>query len=83
LRVISAICVLCFALAVYSGHHIVSETHLHASHEPSRVPGMSKNAHDTAALEQAQRMRAARLTSGSTSGFSSTFDSARAALGAR
>jgi hypothetical protein len=63
LRAIFAICVLCFALAVYSGHRIVSETHLHTADEPWRVPGVPPSPHrdSIAALEQAQRIRASRL----------------------
>lgn len=64
LRAVFAICVLCFGLAIYSGHRIVSETQLHRADEPSLVPGMPKSPRrDTiAALEQEQRIRAARLT---------------------
>jgi hypothetical protein len=62
LRVVFAICVLCFALAIYSGHRIVSETHP-TSYEPSPVPGVSRgpDRDSTATLEQAQRIRASRL----------------------
>src|SRR5262249_36023175 len=62
-RVIFAICVVCFALAIYSGHRIVSETHLPPIYEPSPVPGVSRGLHrdSIATLEQAQRIRASRL----------------------
>jgi hypothetical protein len=62
LRVVFAICVLCFALAIYSGHRIVSETHLHAGGEALLIPGASKSPprDRTATLEQAQRIRASR-----------------------
>jgi len=63
MRAVFAICALCFALAIYSGHRIVSETHLHPSSEPSRVPGMAKSQHrySIAALDQEQRIRAGQL----------------------
>jgi hypothetical protein len=40
LRAVFAICLLCFALAAYSGHSLVSEIKLYPSGEPSPVPGM-------------------------------------------
>jgi hypothetical protein len=54
---------MCFALAIYSGHRIVSETHLYTSSEPSPVPGVAKGLHrdSIAVLEQAQRIRASKL----------------------
>lgn len=63
MRVICAICVLCLAFAIYSGHRIASETHFATSYEPSRVPGASKSPDrdNIATLEQAQRIRASRL----------------------
>ena len=63
MRVVLAICILCFALAIYSGHVILTETHLPSSYEPSRVPGVTKSPHrdSIAALEQEQRIRASRL----------------------
>jgi len=68
LRVVFAICALCFALAIYSGHRIVSDTHLPASAGPSQVPGVPKGLHrdSIAALEQEQRIRASRLESAGT-----------------
>jgi hypothetical protein len=56
LRAIFAICVVCFASAVYSGYRIVSETRLHI--EPSPVPGAARSLHpdSIAALEQEQRI---------------------------
>jgi hypothetical protein len=61
LRFVFAICVLCFALAIYSGHRIIAETHLHT--EPSPIPGASRTEHrdNIATLEQAQRIRASQL----------------------
>jgi len=63
LRVLVAICVMCFALAIYSGHRIVSETRFPSSYEPSPVPGVPKSQHrdSIAALEQEQRIRASQL----------------------
>ena len=63
MRAVFAICAVCFALAIYSGQRIVSETHLHASNDPSPVPGVSRSAHRDSieGLEQAQRIRASRL----------------------
>jgi hypothetical protein len=54
---------MCFALAIYSGHRIVSETHLHTSSEPSLVPGVPRGLRrdSIATLEQAQRIRASQL----------------------
>jgi len=50
LRVIFALCVLCFAAAAYSGYRIVSDTHLPRSYGPSQVPGGSNSSHrDSAA----------------------------------
>jgi hypothetical protein len=61
LRAIFAICLVCFASAIYSGYRIVSETHLHT--EPSPVPGVSRSLHrdSIASLEVEQRIRASRL----------------------
>lgn len=80
LRVVFAVCALCFALAIYSGHHIVSETHLHT--EPSPIPGVSRSPHreSIAALEQEQRIRASRLGSAGIHP-SSTLDTIMEALG--
>jgi hypothetical protein len=51
LRVIFAICVLCFAAAAYSGYRIVSDTHLPKSYGPSQIPGASNSSHrDSAAM---------------------------------
>ncbi len=63
MRAVFAICAVCFALAIYSGHRIVSETHLHAGDEPSLIPGASTSLHrdSIATLEQEQRIRASRL----------------------
>ena len=60
MRAVSVILVLCFALAIYSAHRILSETHLHAGNEPSPVPGMSTrlDRETIATLDQAQRIRA-------------------------
>ena len=45
MRVIFAICVLCFAAAAYSGYRIVSDTHLPRSYGPSQVPGVPNSSH--------------------------------------
>lgn len=68
MRVIFAICVVCFAFAIYSGHRIVSESHFATSTEPSRVPGAPKSPYrdSIATLEQAQRIRASRLAAAGT-----------------
>jgi hypothetical protein len=57
-RAVFAICAVCLALAIYSGHRIMAETHLHT--EPSPIPGVSNGAHrdSIATLEHAQRIRA-------------------------
>ena len=70
LRAVSAICAVCFALAIYSGHRIISETHLHTG--PSPIPGGSSSLHrdSTAALEQAQRIRASVAIAGARPAFS-------------
>jgi hypothetical protein len=60
LRVIFATCVVCFALAIYSGHRIISETHLHLGDEPSMVPGAAKRLHrDSTAMFDDYARRAA------------------------
>jgi len=63
LRVIFALCLLCFAAAAYSGYRIVSDTHLPRSYGPSQVPGVSNSSHRDSArtLEQEQQVRAPRL----------------------
>src|SRR5262249_48618235 len=60
LRVVFSLCVLCLALAIYSGYRILAETHLHT--EPSPIPGALQAHRDSIdAVEQAQRIRASRL----------------------
>jgi hypothetical protein len=61
LRAIFAVCAVCLALAIYSGHRIMAETHLHTG--PSPIPGASRSLHRETfeTLEQAQRIRASRL----------------------
>jgi len=62
-RIVLTILALAFVAAIYSGHRIVTATHLHA--EPSPVPGMPKEAEyrDTAAaLEQRLRIMGERST---------------------
>jgi len=50
----------CFALAIYSGHRIISETHLHLGDEPSMVPGAAKRLHrDNTAMFDDYARRAA------------------------
>ena len=84
MRVVFAICAVCFALAIYSGQRIVSETHFPSSLEPSPVPGASRGPHrdSIAALEQVQRIRASRLAEGG-SHPSSTLDMIMDALSRR
>lgn len=84
LRVVFAICALCLAAAVYSGHRIVSESHFPASYEPSRVPGVPRSSHrdDIAALEQEQRIRAAQMAGEGTHPWS-IFDMIIGAVGGR
>ena len=83
MRVVFAICLLCLALAIYSGHRIVSETHP-TSYEPSPVPGVSRGLHrdSIATLEQAQRIRASRLVAAANRP-SSTLDTIMNALAPR
>ena len=45
MRVIFAICVMCFVAAGYSGYRIVSQTHLPRSYGQSQIPGVSQNPH--------------------------------------
>ena len=82
MRAIFAICLVCFASAVYSGYRIVSETHLHI--EPSPVPGVSRGLQrdSIASLEVEQRIRASRLVAMGTQP-SSTLDRIMDALGQR
>jgi hypothetical protein len=63
LRAVFVTCVVCFALAIYSGGRIVSETHLHMGDAPVTIPGVSNGSDrdSSAAVEQAQRIRASRL----------------------
>lgn len=84
MRVVFAVCALCFALAIYSGHQIVSETHLHLSSAPFPVSGGPGSPHrdSLAALEQQQRIRASRLASAGIHP-SSTLDTIMEALGGR
>jgi hypothetical protein len=72
LRVVFAICVVCLALAIYSGHRILSETHFHQGDEALRVPGVPNSAQrdSIASLEQAQRIRASRLAAADNRGSS-------------
>jgi hypothetical protein len=72
---------MCFALAIYSGQRIVSETHLHTNAEPSPVPGVPRGLQrdSIAVLEQAQRIRASRLAANATHP-SSTLDTIMDAL---
>jgi len=68
LRVVFAICVLCFAAAIYSGHRIVSETRLPRSYPASPISSASKGPHrdSIASLEQEQRIRASQLEAAGT-----------------
>ena len=63
MRAVFAICVVCLALAIYSGACIVSETRLHTGDAPAGIPGVSNGSDrdSMASVEQAQRIRAARL----------------------
>ena len=84
MRVVFAICVLCLATAIYSGHRIVSETHFPRSYGLSPVPGAPKSPprDSLATLEQAQRIRASRLETAALRP-SSTFDTIMDALSER
>lgn len=86
LRVVFAVCALCFALAIYSGHRIVAETHLHTSDGPSPVPGVSKGPYrdSLASLEQEQRIRASRLVTAENSSVGRhRYDDMMGAMGGR
>ena len=84
MRAVFAICGVCFAVAIYTGHHIISETHFPRSYEISRVPGVAKGPprDSIASLEQAQRIRASQFAA---AGIHSlfTFDTIADALGGR
>ncbi len=84
MRAVFAICVVCFALAIYSGSRIVSETHLHTGDAAVAIPGVTNGSDrdSFAAVDQAQRIRASRLVAAE-SRRSSALDAIMDALGGR